>query len=229
MNISETKMKIMIVEDDETLAGEIGSFLERWGYEQFQVQKFDEIRQEFMESSPQLILMDVNLPFYDGFYWCSQIRKVSNVPVIYISSRNDDRDKIMGIAQGGDDYVEKPFRLEMLKAKIEAVLRRTYEYRVKEQKFIKGGLCFESHSGILFFEGKEVELTKSERRILARMMELRPEVASRDELMTELWNTDEFISDGTLTTVICRLRGKLKAACGEDIIQTKKGQGYFVP
>ncbi len=223
------KMKIMIVEDDETLAGEIGSFLERWGYEAVRVQQFGDIRQEFIKSSPQLVLMDVNLPFYDGFYWCSQIRKVSSVPVIYISSRNDDRDKIMGIAQGGDDYVEKPFRLEMLKAKIEAVLRRTYEYRVKEQVFIKGGMHFETHSGMLFFEGKEVELTKSERRILARLMELRPGVATRDELMMKLWNTDEFVSDGTLTTVICRLRSKLKAACGEDIIRTKKGQGYFIP
>ena len=223
------KMKIMIVEDDETLAGEIGSFLERWGYEAVRVQQFGDIRQEFIKSSPQLVLMDVNLPFYDGFYWCSQIRKVSSVPVIYISSRNDDSDKIMGIAQGGDDYVEKPFRLEMLKAKIEAVLRRTYEYRVKEQVFIKGRMHFETHSGMLFFEGKEVELTKSERRILARLMELRPGVATRDELMMKLWNTDEFVSDGTLTTVICRLRSKLKAACGEDIIRTKKGQGYFIP
>ena len=222
-------MKILIVEDDPVLAEELREFLRHWGYETEAARQFDRIDEEFSRERPQLILMDINLPYYDGFYWCSRIRQISQVPVIFISSRGDDRDKIMGIAQGGDDYVEKPFRLEMLKAKIEAVLRRTYEYRVKEQVFIKGGMHFETHSGMLFFEGKEVELTKSERRILARLMELRPGVATRDELMMELWNTDEFVSDGTLTTVICRLRSKLKAACGEDIIRTKKGQGYFIP
>ena len=151
--------KIMIIEDDASLAREIGLSLEKWQYEIVVVDQFDDILQEFMGVRPQLVLMDINLPCHDGFYWCSQIRQLSKVPVIYISSRDDDRDKIMAVAQGGDDYVEKPFRLEMLKAKIEAVLRRTYEYRVKEQVFIKGGMHFETHSGMLFFEGKEVELS----------------------------------------------------------------------
>lgn len=221
-------MKIMIVEDDEVLAGEIGVFLEKWGYETVTAQKFNEIEAEFVQYRPQLILMDINLPFYDGFYWCSRIRQVSEVPIIYISSRNDDRDKIMAIAQGGDDYVDKPFRLELLKAKIEAILRRTYQYKVREQIFLKQDMYFDSASQSLFFREKEVELTKSERRILTRLLESRPDVVSREELMMELWNTDEYVSDGTLTTVICRLRSKLKAVCGEEIIQTKKGLGYFV-
>lgn len=129
-------MKILIIEDDETLAREIASFLMRWGYETKIPEGFDSIMEEFSHYRPQMVLMDINLPYYDGFYWCSQIRQVSKVPVLYISSRGDDRDKIMAMAQGGDDYVEKPFQLELLKAKIQAMLRRTYEYKVREQVFL---------------------------------------------------------------------------------------------
>lgn len=221
-------MKIMIVEDDEILAREIGLFLEKWKYEAVAAQRFDNIMEEFARYSPQLVLLDINLPYYDGFYWCNQIRQVSNVPIIYISSRSDDRDKIMGIAQGGDDYVEKPFQLEMLKAKIEAILRRTYQYKVRERLVLGERLYFDCLSQAIFYGDKEIELTKSERRILARLLESRPNVVTRDELMLDLWNTDEYVSDGTLTTMICRLRAKLKGACGEEVVQTKKGQGYFV-
>lgn len=221
-------MKIMIVEDDEVLVKEIRLFLVKWGYETVAAQKFDEITQEFLEQKPQLILMDINLPYYDGFYWCSQIRRISAVPVIYISSRNDDGDKIMAIAQGGDDYVEKPFHLEILKAKIEAIMRRTYQYKVTERIFLKSELYYDCMSQAMFFGEKEIELTKSERRILKKLLDCRPDVVSREELMMELWNTDEYVSDGTLTTVICRLRSRIKAACGEEIISTRKGEGYFV-
>lgn len=223
-----TRMKILIVEDDEILAHETASFLGKWGYETAVTREFDRITQEFLQYGPQLVLMDINLPYYDGFYWCSRIRQNSTVPIIFISSRNDDRDKIMAIAQGGDDYVEKPFRLEMLKAKIEAILRRTYQYKVRERIFLKDELYFDSTSQAIFFQEKEIDLTKSERRILKKLLEQRPDVVSREEMMMELWNTDEYISDGTLTTVICRPRGKLKTVCGEDVIHTKKGQGYFV-
>ena len=134
------KMKLLLVEDDEALAGEIGTFLGRWGYETVAVRQFDKVSEEFERVRPHLVLMDINLPFYDGFYWCGQIRQISDVPVIYISSRDDDRDKIMAIAQGGDDYVEKPFHLEILKVKIQAILRRTYQYKVREQIFLGEGL-----------------------------------------------------------------------------------------
>lgn len=222
------KCRIMIVEDDEMLAREIGTFLRKWGYETVASQDFEDITREFVTHNPQLVLMDINLPFYDGFYWCSQIRQISAVPVIYISSRSDDRDKIMAIAQGGDDYVEKPFHLELLKAKIGAMLRRTYEYKVKERIFLTSGMYFDRENQSAFFGGREIELTKSERKILARLIESRPDVVSREELMMELWSTDEYVSDGTLTTLICRLRSKLDGVCGEDIIHTKKGQGYYV-
>ena len=222
-------MKIMLVEDDEALAGEIGSFLRRWGYETVEARHFGRIGEEFSQQMPQLVLMDINLPFYDGFYWCGKIRQVSDVPILYISSRSDDQDKIMAMAQGGDDYVEKPFRLELLKAKIQAILRRAYEYKVRERIFLGEGLYFSLEQQALYFHGKEIELTRLERQVFQRLAAIRPDVAAREELMMELWNTEEYVSDGTLTTVVCRLRGKLKAACGREVIQTKKGQGYWIP
>ena len=224
----DTKIKIMIVEDDEVLAKEIALFLAKWQYEAREIRRFGNITEEYLKERPQLILMDINLPYFDGFYWCNQIRQISNVPIIYISSRNEDSDKIMAIAQGGDDYVEKPFRLELLKAKIDAMIRRTYEYKVRERINLSAELCFDLASQQIYYKGNEIELTKLERRILAKLMECRPDVVIRDELMMELWNTDEYVSDGTLTTLISRLRTKLKNACGEEVIQTRKGQGYFV-
>ena len=131
----DTKITILIIEDDEILADEIRQFLEKWGYRAVAARNFEDILSEFFACNPKLVLMDVNLPCYDGFFWCSKIRGQSNVPILFISSRDDDRDKIMAIAQGGDDYVEKPFQLELLRAKTEAILRRTYQYRVREQIF----------------------------------------------------------------------------------------------
>lgn len=226
--ILQNKMNILLVEDDAILSGEIRQFLEKWGYMARETQQFEDILSEFTSGSCQLVLMDINLPFYDGFYWCSRIREISNVPIIFISSRSDDRDKIMGIAQGGDDYIEKPFHLELLKAKIEAVLRRTYQYRVKDRIYLNQELSFEIATKVLTYRDTPVELTKSEQKIMAKLAEKRPEVVTRDELMMELWSTDEFVSDGTLTTIICRLRNKLRGACGSEIIVTKKGMGYLI-
>lgn len=228
MNHLDAKMIIMIVEDDETLAEEIKQFLERWGYQAVKAGHFEDILKEFDSCRPHLILMDVNLPYYDGFYWCRKIRESSDIPIIYISSRDDDRDKIMAIAQGGDDYVEKPFHLELLKTRIEAILRRTYQYKVRERYHLKEDIYFEKGSPSLFCRGREILLTGSEQKILTKLTEQGSKVVTREELMTELWNTDEFVSDGTLTTLISRLRSKLKTYCGDEMIRTKKGEGYFI-
>ena len=206
----------------------MASFLVRWGYETHTIRRFDSILEEFREIRPQLVLMDINLPFYDGFYWCARIRQVSRVPILYISSRSDDRDKIMAMAQGGDDYVEKPFHLDLLKAKIQAILRRTYEYKVKEQIFLGDNLYIDGEQQALFMGEKEIFLTKSERKILMKLAEKRPDVVTREELMMALWETDEYVSDGTLTTLISRLRNRLRTQCGREMIATKKGQGYFL-
>ncbi|MDE7284220.1 MAG: response regulator transcription factor [Lachnospiraceae bacterium] len=225
---SDTKITILLIEDDKILSDQVTEFLQKWGYITKTVTKFDDILTEFTKYNPHLVLMDVNLPYFDGFYWCRRIREISQVPVIYISSRNDDSDKIMAIAQGGDDYVEKPFRLELLKAKIEAILRRTYQYKVKERIWLSNDIYFEQAGDALILHGKEIDLTKSEKRIMLKLVECRPAIVTRDELMMTLWSTDEFVSDGTLTTLVSRLRNKLQTHCGEEIIRTKKGQGYYI-
>ena len=221
-------MIILIIEDDHTLAGEISSALVRWGYDTVIAAEFDNLLEEFIRSRPQLVLMDINLPFYDGFYWCAKIRQISKAPVLYISSRGGDGDKIMAMAQGGDDYVEKPFHLELLKAKIQAMLRRAYEYKVKEQIFLGGDLHFDWNQQTFYQGDREISLTKSERMVFAKLAEERPDVVSREDLMMVLWETDEYVSDGTLTILGSRLRSRLRTQCGQEIIGTRKGQGYYL-
>lgn len=222
------QIRIMIIEDDEVLGNQIQSFLQSWGYYPIQARNFQNILQEFQKTLPHLILMDINLPYYDGFYWCSKIRETSTVPIIYISSRNDDKDKIMAIAQGGDDYVEKPFHLELLKAKIEAILRRTYQYTVNHTIYLQSDLAYESHTSTLYHRNQKIELTKLENKVLSVLIEHRGVIVSRNQLMDALWNTNEFISDNTLNVLISRLRSKLKDICDDEIIYTKKGQGYYI-
>lgn len=222
------QIRIMIIEDDEVLGNQIQSFLQSWGYYPIQARYFQNILQEFQKTLPHLILMDINLPYYDGFYWCSKIRETSTVPIIYISSRNDDKDKIMAIAQGGDDYVEKPFHLELLKAKIEAILRRTYQYTVNHTIYLQSDLAYESHTSTLYHRNQKIELTKLENKVLSVLIEHRGVIVSRNQLMDALWNTNEFISDNTLNVLISRLRSKLKDICDDEVIYTKKGQGYYI-
>lgn len=224
----DTKMRIFLIEDDKALADEIRQFLEKWGYLAMTAENFEDIVSEFLSCHPHVVLMDVNLPFYDGYYWCGKIREISELPILFISSKNDDRDKIMAIAGGGDDYLEKPFHLELLKAKIDAILRRTYQYKVRERIYLGEDIYLEQGKALLFCSGREVELTKSEKKVMEKLAEQKPKVVTREELMMELWGMDEFISDGTLTTLVSRLRNKLKICCGTDLIMTKKGQGYFI-
>lgn len=219
---------ILIVEDDNCLAEELQSFLQKWDYLTTIIHDFKNVSQEYASIKPDLILMDINLPFYDGFYWCSKIREYSQVPIIYISSRNNDNDKIMAIAQGGDDYVEKPFNLAVLKAKIEAVLRRTYQYKVEQKKYIKTDMYYDAATSCVYHKHTKIELTKSENIVFKVLIDHKAKIVSRNVMMDELWNTDEFISDNTLTVLISRLRSKLKDMTGEDVICTKKGQGYFI-
>lgn len=219
---------ILIVEDDPSLATEIKDFLCKWGYHASFIQNFSNVLNECIDINPDLILMDINLPYYDGFYWCTKIRDYSHVPIIYISSRASDNDKIMAIAQGGDDFVEKPFHLSVLKAKIEAIIRRTYQYKVEKKQFIREGIYYDISSSRIIYNNHTIDLTKSENTIIKTLMEQKNKIVSRNLLMDELWNTDEFISDNTLTVLISRLRSKLKNEIGEEIIFTKKGQGYYI-
>lgn len=221
-------INILIVEDDFPLANELKEYLMKWGYTISLINDFSNVLNECMNINPDLILMDINLPFYDGFYWCFKIREYSKVPMIFVSSRNSDNDKIMAIAQGGDDFIEKPFNLSLLKAKIEAIIRRTYQYKVSQKQFIQEHIYYDSSSSCIYYDNQKIELTKSENTIIQMLLEYKSKVVSRNTLMDELWNTDEFISDNTLTVLISRLRSKFKAYTGDEIVYTKKGQGYYI-
>lgn len=226
--MDKEKARIMIVEDDAALAGEIKVFLERWGYLVHIARDFEDIIREYGQAKACLVLMDINLPFYDGFYWCRRLREISDVPVLFISSRGEDTDKLQAYAQGGDDYIEKPFRLEILQAKIEAVLRRTGAGAARTRIYLTKEAWFEPAGMLLFAGGREVELTRSERKILAKLTECSGKTVMREELMMALWSTDEYVSDGSLTTLVSRLRSKLAESCGGEIIMTRKGQGYYI-
>lgn len=222
-------MRIFIIEDDQALAKEIRMFCEKWGMETICATRFDKLLQDVEQLKPQLILLDINLPYYDGFYWCEQIRKTSTVPILFISSRNHDQDKIMAISTGGDDYIQKPFTLDYLMAKIQAILRRTYEYQNHVRVQLHDHLYYDLSSGVLLVGDTSIELTRMENRILAVLTKNKGCIVSREELMMQIWSTDEFISDGSLTTCISRLKHKIREVSGlENIIVTKKGQGYLI-
>ena len=222
-------MKIMIVEDDLVLARELALLCEKWDFQAKYVEDFKYVDRFFSEYGPDLILLDINLPFYDGFYWCQKIRSDSTIPILFISSREQNADKIMALSSGGDDYIEKPFDLELLLMKIKAMLRRTYEYKHLEKEYLDEQTSYNVVSGVLNYQDKHLELTKSESKIMATLLEHRGNLVTREQLMMALWNTDEFVTDATLSVHISRLRNKLKDFIGgKDIIKTKKGVGYYL-
>ena len=223
-------MDIFIIEDDQSLSNEIKLALSKWGYSVGQVNDFENITNEVLDSNPKLILMDINLPSYDGFYWCSQIRNFMKVPIIFISSRDNDMDIIMSINMGGDDYITKPFSPQVLVAKIQAILRRTYSYNndLKSDVIKFKDITLNIVEGKLYFKGENVDLTKNELKIMNILMSNQEKIVSREEIIEELWDTDEFISENTLTVNVNRLRKKLNSIGLEDVIETKKGQWYII-
>ena len=223
-------MDIFIIEDDQALSNEIKLALSKWGYSVGQVNDFENITNEVLDSNPKLILMDINLPSYDGFYWCSQIRNFMKVPIIFISSRDNDMDIIMSINMGGDDYITKPFSPQVLVAKIQAILRRTYSYNndLKSDVIKFKDITLNIVESKLYFKGENVDLTKNELKIMNILMSNQEKIVSREEIIEELWDTDEFISENTLTVNVNRLRKKLSSIGLEDVIETKKGQGYII-
>ncbi|UPA30972.1 response regulator transcription factor [Terrisporobacter glycolicus] len=223
-------MDIFIIEDDKALSREISLTLGKWGYSTCEVNDFENITDEVLQCNPKLILMDVNLPCYDGFYWCSQIRNFMKVPIIFISSRDNDMDIIMSINMGGDDYITKPFSPQILVAKIQAILRRTYSYNndLKSEIIKFKDITLNIVDGNIYFKDENTELTKNELKIMKILMENQEKIVSRDEIIEELWDTDEFISENTLTVNVNRLRKKLDSIGLNDFIETKKGQGYII-
>lgn len=220
--------EILLVEDDLDLSKVLSSSLNKWGFKVNLIENFHSILKEFTEKEPQLVIMDVNLPYYDGFYWCKKIREVSKVPILFLSSRDSNMDLIMGINNGGDDYITKPFSIEVLITKINALLRRTYDYAGSESIIYYNGAVLDIEKCTFKYGNNTIELTKNEIKILSVLIKNREKVVSRDKLMMSLWNDDEFVSDNTLTVNITRLRNKIKEIGLDDFIKTKKGIGYMV-
>lgn len=220
--------KILIIEDDLTMAQAIQKEMTAWGNEAEYVQDFRNVMKIFAEYDPHLVLMDITLPFYNGYHWCSEIRKVSDVPVIFISSASDNMNIIMAVNMGGDDFIAKPFELGVLTAKTQAVLRRTYDMSGKVPVLEHRGAMLNLYDTCLTYEGKKISLTKNEFRILQTLMENKGRLVSRETLMTKLWETDDYIEENTLTVNIARLRKKLENAGLKDFIMTKVGEGYII-
>jgi len=220
--------KILIVEDDAVIAGILGKHLEKWGYTCVTVRDFSEVDQLFYREKPALVLMDIVLPFFNGYYWCEKIRQTSKVPVIFISSRDMPMDTVMAVNVGADDYITKPFDLDVVTAKVTALLRRTYDYQEDIQGAYYRGAFLNFSEASVYVDGRKTELTKNEYRILRCLIEKKGAVVARDTLMQKLWDSDCFIDDNTLTVNVTRLRKKLADAGLGKCIETKKGLGYML-
>ena len=220
--------RILIVEDDRVIAKSIKQHIEAWGCSARTVRDFSDVMHEFAEFNPHLILMDIGLPFFDGYHWCSEIRKVSQVPVIFISSAADNMNIVMAVSMGGDDFIAKPFDLSVLTAKVQAMLRRTYDFSGTSNLIEHRGAILNISDATLIYEGNIVDLTKNEYRILQALMENRGRAVSRDMLMKRLWETDSFVDENMLTGKCGAPEKKLEQAGMQDFIQTKKGIGYLV-
>lgn len=220
--------KILIVEDDTVIADAMKNSIMTWGFEAACAENFENVMAEFTEYGPHLVLLDISLPFFNGYHWCLEIRKVSKVPIIFISSMSENMNIVMAMNMGADDFIIKPFDLNVLIAKVQAMLRRTYDF-VSDRNLIehKGAILNLSDS-TLTFQGKNIELTKNEFRILQLLMENKDKIISRDAIMIRLWEGDSFVDDNTLTVNMTRLRKKLETAGLNHFIITKKGMGYYI-
>lgn len=220
--------RILIVEDDDIISLELLRYLSKWGNEAKTVKDFTNVLEEFIEFNPQLVLMDIGLPFFNGYHWCSEIRRFSKVPIIFISSANDNMNIVMAMNMGGDDFIVKPFDLEVLSAKVMAMLRRTYSFTNEVNLLEYKGVILNLSDASAAVNSKKIDLTKNEFRILEILFENKENVVSREKIMEKLWDSDCFIDDNTLTVNMTRLRKKLEEAGIKNIIQTKKGIGYLL-
>ena len=220
--------RMLIVEDDRGIGEAITRQAAVWGLEARCVADFQNVMSEFGAFDPQLVLMDITLPFFNGYHWCSRIRQVSKVPIIFISSAADNMNIIMAVNMGADDFIAKPFDMSVLMAKINAMLRRTYDFTGTSPMLEHRGAVLNTGDNTLTFEGKEIPLSKNEYRILLTLLENKGSVVSRERLMERLWQTDSFVDENTLTVNVGRLRKKLDGAGLPGFVETRFGVGYLV-
>lgn len=220
--------KIMLIEDDDSLFSEIKERLSQWSYDVYGVQDFGKVMQEYSAIQPQLVIIDIQLPQYDGFHWCRMIRAHSNVPIIFLSSRDHPTDMVMSMHLGADDFIQKPFHFDVLIAKIQATLRRVYNYNTERIELRTWrGATIEYVKNTLTYDNESVLLTKNEMFILKVLVEHKNQIVTREDLIRSLWDHEHFVSDNTLTVNVNRLRKKLEPLDLDGYIETKVGQGYM--
>ncbi len=222
--------KVMLIEDDYQLCGLIKENLERYGYNVILPENFTNIEEEFLTINPDLVLLDINLPYYDGYYLCRSFRQKSTVPILMISARSQEMDQIMAIELGADDFITKPFTFEMLQSKVKATMRRVYgEYAVKDGKCVcVGSLCLDDKTMCLDYKGIKVELSKNVFKLLKKLMENENSFVSREELIEEVWDSVTFVDDNTLTVNVTRIKQILSELGLKDLIKSKRGVGYML-
>lgn len=220
--------RVLIVEDDKGIAQAIKTQAEMWQMNVHIVENFGNVMAEFAEFEPHIILMDISLPFYNGYYWCTEIRKVSKVPIIFISSASDNMNMVMAMNMGADDFIAKPFDQSLLMAKIQAMLRRTYDFGQSSPVLEHRGALLNTGDGTLTFSDRKIALSKNEYRILLVLMKNKGRVVSREKLMQALWETDSFVDENTLSVNVNRLRKRLEEAGLKDFITTRFGVGYLI-
>ena len=220
--------KVMIVEDDEIISNSIAGYLNKWQYTTHEVSNFQNVITEFVEEKPDIVLMDINLPYFDGYYFCEEIRKISKVPIIFISSASDDMNIVMAMNIGADDFIEKPFKLVVLKAKIEALLRRVYNFNSSNSLIVYKEVIFDINKDEIKYKDNVATLTKNESKILTILLENREKIVSREDIIAALWQSDNFIDENTLSVNVNRLRSKLKDIGIADFIITKKGNAGLI-
>lgn len=219
-------MKIFIVEDDQIIARQLKLELEKWQYQVALIEDFTNVLAEFNEFDPQLVLLDIGLPAFNGYHWCREIRQFSKVPIIFISSRGDNLDQVMAIQMGADDYITKPIDISLTLAKIQAILRRSYDYSVEKPLVSFGGLSIDFANASMVYQGQKIELTYTQLQILEALIEAKGGFVSREKIMDHCWDQSNFIDDNTLSVNISRIRKRLDEQGVKTSIQTKKGLGY---
>lgn len=220
--------RIMIIEDEAGIARAVKEHLEKWGFDVYCADDFRNVLLEYSSFSPHLVLLDISLPFFNGYYWCNEIRKTSETPIIFLSSASDNMNIVMAMNMGGDDFIPKPFDFNVLMAKIQALLRRTYDFTGQVSYIEHRGAVLNLSDASLSLGEEKIELTKNEFKILQTLMENKGKVVSREMLMNRLWKTDSFIDENTLTVNVARLRKKLDNAGLKEFISTKVGMGYII-
>lgn len=220
--------KILLVEDDATITDVLSRQLRKWDYEVAAVTDFSRVDALFREFQPHLVLLDISLPHYNGYHWCTELRKLSQTPIVFISSAGDAMNQVMALSLGADDFVCKPFNIEVVVAKLQAILRRTYAFGAEQNQLRLGDVVLDMGSCFISSGSRSAELTRNELRILQLLMEQRGAVVSREVIMRRLWEDESFIDDNTLTVNIARLRKKLAEIGLGELIATRKGLGYAV-